>query len=125
MKRRLPPRQRQTPMSAQDAIKHVTKMQVAMGRQLGGDPDDKILADIRAAFNEAIEGLEEYAIPVRMPDGKVETCISAAGMFRTVFKIHNLDRKDPWSQERWWEIVERAMEWAISQQDGDYKRKAV
>ena len=125
MKRHLPPSQRQTPMSAQDAIEHVTKMQVAMGRQIGGDPDDKIRADIRAAFKEAIEGAEEYAIPVQLPDGNVETCISAAGMFRTVFKIHRLDRKDPWSQERWCEIAERAMEWAISQNDGDYKLKAV
>jgi hypothetical protein len=125
MKRRLPPSQRQTPLSAQDAIRHVTKMQVAMGRQIGGDDDDKIRADIKTAFNEAVVGEEEYSIPVEMPDGQVETCINAAGMFRTVFKIHGLDRKDPWSQERWWTIVEEAMNWALAQHDGDYKRKAV
>lgn len=123
MKRRKPPSQRRQPLDLPDCIRMVTKMQVCMARKMSDDPDDKIRADIKAAFNEAIAGDKTYRMPVQFKDGHVEPCLTMAGAFRTVFKIHGLDRKDPWQQERWWSIVEEAMNWALAQTDGDYRRK--
>jgi hypothetical protein len=108
-------KRRVQPLDPLDMLRHATRRQVAAGLQLGYDAD-LIRAEVRAAILEALEGDEPWRQPVTL-DGQQGYLVTPAGMFRLVFLNFGLDRTNPFSQERYFEVVTAEIETTLRKCD--------
>jgi hypothetical protein len=126
-KRPKPPSKRRHPPGPgpgrDEKIRTVTRMIVAFGRQCGDD-DDAIRTSVRAAIREALEGDESWKMPTIPPGGGAPVeAVTTAGMYRLIFEAEGIDRGDQFQQERWLAIVQRALDEALRETDGDFRRR--
>jgi hypothetical protein len=108
-------RREQKPLDPLDMLRHATRLQVAAGLRLELD-DDLIRTNVRAAILEALEGDEPWRQPVTL-DGQQGYVVTPAGLFRLVFRAFGLDRSNPFSQERYFEVVTAEIEATLGRRD--------
>lgn len=81
-----------------------TRLLASISRQLGRDVETT-KRDVLEAAKEALEGSDPCMKTMEL-DGQPEVMVNSAGIFRVVFLHEDIDRGDPWTQERVYRIVE-------------------
>ncbi len=103
-------------------VRRATRLMAAVGRQSGLD-DRTIRATILGDLQEALTGDEPWmeALPVAGEPGPVP-CVTGDGVYRLVLRQFGLDRSDVYLQESCDVWVRRALDEALAETDGDFRR---
>src|SRR4051812_22584133 len=118
-RRSKPPSLRRAEPGPNDALRTVTQMIVAAGRQQRHDYP-QIRSSVSDAIREALDGEEPWAKLVAFPGRDApEEAVSTAGPYRLAFGRHGLDRRDLHAQERWHRLVMDELEATLGRDDGD------
>lgn len=119
MRRPKPPSQRKNDREAAHVFRRVTGV-VVNSLRINGYTDAMISERIKASIREALEDDREFRKMVTFPGRtEPEEALSTAGLYRVLIAKYDIDRSDQRSQERWFEVVERAVAEAIAGMRGE------
>jgi hypothetical protein len=115
-----PPSRRRALLELPEALRKATRLIVSTQRTLGEHDEGKIREVVTAAFRKALAADRPNIQPIDCGEHGVQTMISMDGIYAYVFLHHGLDRANLHLQERWWDVVAKALDEAIADPECDH-----